>query len=164
MLALRDLFPFVRHVRNEPLPPLHSRNFYPLNRLNSTLVGRGDMLTRDTLGHRVEARSAASKITGEVSIMKGQTHIRPSLSMSNPSTFLRDMVGEDSNHELDWLWAAGQVTAAEEIRYCLERALYVNPNNRDTQRALSKFVARPVTTNESQWVNDPSLAQLNSDN
>jgi len=94
--------------------------------------------------------------------MKDQMHVRPSLSVSNPSTFLRDVVREDSNHELDWLWAANQVTAAEESRYCLERALYINPDNRDTQRALSKLMTRRVAVSEFQRFGQ-TLAQSNFD-
>ena len=83
---------------------------------------------------------------------------RPSLSLSNPSLYLRDQLREDSNHELDWLWAASQVAAAEEIRYCLERALYINPDNHETQRALSKLVTRHAA-DEKQAVNRPGFAQ-----
>lgn len=82
--------------------------------------------------------------------MKGQMYTRPSLSLNNPSPFLRDIVREDSNHEMEWLWAANQVTAVQETRYCLERALYINPNNRDTQRALSKLAAQYVTAAETK--------------
>ncbi len=43
---------------------------------------------------------------------------------------------EDSNVETNWLWAATQVTHSAEYRYCLERALYINPDNDVTQQAL----------------------------
>ena len=33
---------------------------------------------------------------------------------------------DDSNHELDWLWAASQLTDVIQRRYCLERALAIN--------------------------------------
>ena len=83
---------------------------------------------------------------------------RPALRVPNPSVFLRDQLHEDSNCELDWLWAASQVATAEEIRYCLERALYINPDNRETQRALSKLLARHAA-DEKQAVNRPGFAQ-----
>lgn len=65
--------------------------------------------------------------------------IRPVLSISNPSPFLRDRISEDSNYELDWLWSAKQVSVIEEVCYCLERALYINPDNIETQRFLRKL-------------------------
>jgi hypothetical protein len=87
---------------------------------------------------------------------------RPSLTVSNPSSLLCDMVREDSNYELDWLWAAEQVTAADEIRYCLERALYINPDNQDAQRILSKLSAHRAA-DETVQVNRQGFAQA-SDN
>jgi hypothetical protein len=41
------------------------------------------------------------------------------------ATALRD----GSNIEMDWLWTAGQVSRQSERRYCLERALYINPQS-----------------------------------
>jgi hypothetical protein len=96
--------------------------------------------------------------------MKQQLIKRPALTLSNPSPFLREQVRENSNHELDWLWAAGQVTATEEIRYCLGRALYINPDNRDTQRSLAKLTARRVAVGDGQRTNGQSLTQPNFDN
>jgi hypothetical protein len=88
-----------------------------------------------------------------------QPMTRPSLTVSNPTPFLRDRIQEDSNYEMEWLWAASQVTVPEEIRYCLERVLYINPNNRDTQYALSILVARRVADETLQ--EDPlSFAQI----
>lgn len=83
---------------------------------------------------------------------------RPILTMSNPSAFLREQIQDDSNRELDWLWAASQVTQPEEIRYCLERALYINPMNRDTHYALSKCVT-PHIANEILPANSQHFAQ-----
>src|SRR4051812_6696245 len=96
------------------------------------------------------------------SIMKGQIHNRPSLTTSNLSAFLRDQVREDSNRELDWLWAAKQVTTAEEIRYCMERALYINPNNRQTQRALAKLQIQPANASTAQHINSKGLTQTSN--
>lgn len=94
--------------------------------------------------------------------MKGQAPSRPTLSISNPSVFLRSQVEEDSNHELDWLWTAQQVTAVQEIYYCLERALYINPNNRDTQRTLSKLMVQRANKVEPQPVHQQALTQPSS--
>lgn len=91
--------------------------------------------------------------------MKTQTHVRPSLAIGNPSSFLREQIHEDSNHELDWLWAAGQVTDVEEIRYCLERALYINPNSGDTRRALANLAQKQAIANRVRASNTQSRVQ-----
>jgi hypothetical protein len=74
---------------------------------------------------------------------------RPVIISNNPSAFLRDRIREDSNYELDWLWSAKQVSEIEEICYCLERALYVNPDNTETQRALRKLSPRRLVRGEA---------------
>jgi hypothetical protein len=43
---------------------------------------------------------------------------------------------EDSNLELDWLWVAAQVTRDVERRYCLQRALTINPHSTIARRQL----------------------------
>jgi hypothetical protein len=43
---------------------------------------------------------------------------------------------DDSNLELDWHWLATQVTRTVERRYCLQKALYINPHNALTARQL----------------------------
>lgn len=93
-----------------------------------------------------------------------QLRTRPSLTLSNPSPFLRDQFREDSTYELDWLWASSQVTIPEEIRYCLERALYINPDNPVTQRMLSQFIVRRTDTNKTVQVNEQDSAQVRSHN
>ena len=90
--------------------------------------------------------------------MKTQPLNRPVFTISTPSPFLRDQIHEDSNCELDWLWSAEQVIALEEIRYCLERALYINPKNHDTQRTLWKLPRRTATS-EAQQIERSSRVQ-----
>ena len=91
--------------------------------------------------------------------MKTQPLNRPVLTCSNPSPLLRDQIREDSNHELDWLWAAEQVTMLEEIRYCLERALYINPTNHETQHALGKLSPRRTAISEAELSERSSRVQ-----
>ena len=93
------------------------------------------------------------------SLRNQQPATRPALTTSSPSPFLREQLREDSNRELDWLWAASQVMDVQEIRYCLERALYINPKNRDTQHALSQLAARRATDETSQG-NQEIFAQV----
>ena len=46
---------------------------------------------------------------------------------------------DDSNLELDWLWLAAQVTRTVERRYCLQRALYINPHSEIARQQLLKL-------------------------
>ena len=51
---------------------------------------------------------------------------------------------DDSNHELDWLWAASQLTDVVQRRYCLEQALAINPNSELARRELTKLASKPT--------------------
>ena len=46
---------------------------------------------------------------------------------------------ENSNLELDWLWYAVNMTGAVERRYCLNRALAINPDSSLARSALAKL-------------------------
>jgi hypothetical protein len=48
---------------------------------------------------------------------------------------------DDSNQELDWLWAYVQVTREDQRCYCLERALAINPKSEIAQRELIQLRA-----------------------
>ena len=87
-------------------------------------------------------------------------HPRPSLIVSNPSPFLRDQIQQDSNYEIEWLWASSQVTQPDEIRYCLERVLYINPNNREVQHALSELVSPLAQANDPIRVNKQGVVRF----
>jgi hypothetical protein len=51
---------------------------------------------------------------------------------------------DDSNHELDWLWAASQLTDIFQRRYCLERALMINANSELARRELDQLAPKPI--------------------
>jgi ABC-type antimicrobial peptide transport system ATPase subunit len=46
---------------------------------------------------------------------------------------------DDSNYELDWLWAYVHVSGVARQRYCLERALAINPQSEMALRALASL-------------------------
>src|SRR4051812_40964957 len=46
---------------------------------------------------------------------------------------------EHSKVELDWLWYAANMTGAAERRYCLNRALAINPASSIARNALAKL-------------------------
>ena len=52
---------------------------------------------------------------------------------------------EDSNLELDWLWYAANMTSSAHQRYCLRRALEINPNSEMAQHALAKLALHENT-------------------
>src|SRR5215813_11210984 len=47
------------------------------------------------------------------------------------------MMRDDSNLAMDWLWLATQVTTDDRRRYCLRRALLIDPASKDTQQELA---------------------------
>ncbi len=46
---------------------------------------------------------------------------------------------EDSNLEFDWIWYADNMTSAAHQRYCLRRAMRINPFGEMTHHALAKL-------------------------
>ena len=48
-------------------------------------------------------------------------------------------VQDNSNLEFDWLWCAANMTSIANQRYCLLRALEINPDSKLAQRALAKL-------------------------
>jgi len=48
---------------------------------------------------------------------------------------------DDSNQELDWLWTYVQVTGDVQRRYCLERALAINPKSEMALHELAQLRA-----------------------
>ena len=46
---------------------------------------------------------------------------------------------EDSNLELDWLWYAANMTSTAHRRYCLRRAIEINPDSEMARRQLAKL-------------------------
>jgi hypothetical protein len=46
---------------------------------------------------------------------------------------------ENSNYELDWLWYAAHMIGAAERRYCIKRALAINPHSSLARSALANL-------------------------
>ena len=53
-----------------------------------------------------------------------------------PSDLFVQAIREDSNLEMDWLWLFSQVSSTSERRYCLDRALAINP---DSEMARAEY-------------------------
>jgi hypothetical protein len=66
-----------------------------------------------------------------------QTQTVPQQLVANPSAFFVERLLENSNLEMDWWWAAGEVTDPQERRYCLQRVLAINPFNETVAAELA---------------------------
>jgi Tol biopolymer transport system component len=52
---------------------------------------------------------------------------------------LEQVVAKDPDSELGWLWLASVVDTVDERRNCLQKVLFINPNNDRARQALSKL-------------------------
>lgn len=70
------------------------------------------------------------------------TEILAQCGVKNPSPLFQEAFREQSNHEMEWLWYAEWVPNDAERRYCLQRALYINPNSRTARAELDALQRR----------------------
>jgi tetratricopeptide (TPR) repeat protein len=66
-------------------------------------------------------------------------------------TLLLQIVEEDENNELAWLWLSGVVETDEDRRVCLENVLALNPNNEVARRGLAKLGAGQTAEREALY-------------
>lgn len=59
--------------------------------------------------------------------------------LSRPSEGLARAIEANSTLEIDWLWASTQVQRVSEQRYCLRRALAINPESQMALRDLARI-------------------------
>lgn len=52
------------------------------------------------------------------------------------NALFQEAVQQNWNNEMEWLWLAELVTSDEQRITCLQHALHINPDNRNTQRQL----------------------------
>ena len=75
----------------------------------------------------------------------------PTAPQTNPSPLFAQVLREGSNYEIAWLWAATKLSRPEEVRYCLERALYINPHSQAARLGLQELAqAERAAARESQ--------------
>jgi hypothetical protein len=58
-----------------------------------------------------------------------------------PSDLFAQALRDDSNIAMDWLWLFSQVSSAAEQRYCLDRALQIDPHS-ELARSLRAKLTR----------------------
>ena len=52
---------------------------------------------------------------------------------------LSELVKTEPNNENAWLWLSACLTNVEHKKYCLNKALTINPDNQNTKKALSQL-------------------------
>ncbi|MDX2139233.1 MAG: hypothetical protein SF123_14185 [Chloroflexota bacterium] len=62
---------------------------------------------------------------------------------------LQQVLSEDKNNEIAWMWMASVVDTVDERRVCLQRALKINPNNARAQEALRRLGGVPAVGTSS---------------
>jgi hypothetical protein len=62
---------------------------------------------------------------------------------TDPADELAQAFRDDSNLEMDWLWLATRVESNWLRRYCLQRALLINPHSALARRGLGQLRRRP---------------------
>jgi hypothetical protein len=65
---------------------------------------------------------------------------------------------ENSNLEMDWLWYASNMPGDIERRYCLRRALEINPHSDLARSALAKLPRQTEATEASTTLPSPQAA------
>jgi hypothetical protein len=77
------------------------------------------------------------------SLHRPQQEARPAQAAARAAAYdsqvLRHAVCANSLHEVDWLLYAAMMTGAAKRRYCLERALAINPGSEQAQLALARL-------------------------
>jgi hypothetical protein len=73
---------------------------------------------------------------------------RLELAAERAAHLFTQALNEDSNLEMDWLWYAAHMVGDAERRYCLNRALAINPHSGLARTALSKLPKPPQAAGE----------------
>ena len=64
---------------------------------------------------------------------------RLEFATARASRLFAQALHEDSNIEMDWLWYAANMTGHAERRYCINRALAINPQSSLARSALANL-------------------------
>ncbi len=78
------------------------------------------------------------------------------------SQVLRHAALANSPHEVDWLLYAAMLTGAAKKRYCLERALAINPDSDLAHRAIAKLAWNDPHVRLHDEADDPQAWRLSS--
>jgi hypothetical protein len=64
---------------------------------------------------------------------------QPAADAARSARLFAQALREDSNLAMDWLWYAAQIADEAKRRYCIERALAINPDSELAKRALAEL-------------------------
>jgi hypothetical protein len=78
-----------------------------------------------------------------VGTIAAQSRVGPIVPPS-PSDLLARALRDDPNIAMDWLWLCSQVSSAAEQRYCLDRALAINPHSEIARSQRAKLPRVPT--------------------
>jgi hypothetical protein len=82
----------------------------------------------------------AGDATGDIVLASAET----SAVVTRAARLFAQALQEDSNYEMDWLWYAANMASDSQRRFCLERALQLNPDSEMARRALAKLGSQPL--------------------
>jgi hypothetical protein len=74
-------------------------------------------------------------------------------------TLLQQVIKQDKQNEMAWLWLSGAVDTDKERRICLQRVLAINPSNEVAQRGLQHLGLELTTSSQAQQRIPPKKAQ-----
>lgn len=86
---------------------------------------------------------AARRTRQSTASRERQPELEQATAVAASTALFVEALCADSQLELDWLWLATQVVREHEIRYCLERALAINPHSALARRELAQLPALP---------------------
>jgi tetratricopeptide (TPR) repeat protein len=71
------------------------------------------------------------------------------------------VVKNNPNSENAWLWLSACVNNVEQKRYCLEKVLYINPNNEHARQALNKIAQSSTLPSLSEIIGEQYVNHRN---
>ncbi|MBI5839933.1 MAG: tetratricopeptide repeat protein [Chloroflexi bacterium] len=72
---------------------------------------------------------------------------------------LKDLIQEEPNNEQVWLWMFTCVDKPEQKKYCLQKALEINPNNADARKAFDRLSGKESLPSSVQSARSQSQRQ-----
>lgn len=61
---------------------------------------------------------------------------------------LKEVLQSEPNNETAWLWLYSSVDNLSQKKFCLEKALAINPNNQNARMALEKLIGKEVSSQQ----------------
>ena len=90
-------------------------------------------------------QSIVDGLLGQTTSREAQSAERQQLDAARSTRLFAEALHGNSNLELDWLWYAANMTRDIERRYCLQRALEINPHSSLARSALAKLAPADAT-------------------